>query len=97
MHCNEYTHYVREIRWTDAAEDHIAAHGVTTDEVEQVVNSRPRLLLIGREGTQYLFGRTNAGRYLLAVLTEAMDGRDFVVTAREMTVAERQAFRRKGR
>lgn len=94
---SEYANGVREIRWTDAAEDHVAAHGVTPDEVEQVVNTRPRLLLTGREGTQYLFGTTSAGRYLLVVLTEAMDGRDFVVAAREMTVAERQAFRRKGR
>ena len=36
-------------------------------------------------------------RYLLAVLVEAVDGRDFVVTAREMTDSERQAFRRKRR
>jgi hypothetical protein len=28
---------VREIRWTDEAEDHIAAHNVTPDEVEQVI------------------------------------------------------------
>ncbi len=88
---------MREIRWTDKTEDHIAAHAVTPDEVEQVVHTRPRLLLTGREGTRYLFGTTGAGRYLLVVLAEAMDGRDYVVTAREMTDTERQAFRRKGR
>ncbi len=88
---------MREIRWTENAEDHIAAHDVTPDEVEQVVNTRPRLVLAGREGTQYLFGTTSAGRHLLLVLTEAMDGRDYVVTARRMTDAERQTFRRKGR
>jgi len=86
-----------EYRWTENAEDHIAAHDVTPDEVEQVVNTRPRLVLAGREGTQYLFGTTSAGRHLLVVLTEAMDGRDYVVTARRMTDAERQTFRRKGR
>lgn len=59
---------VREIRWTEDAEDHIAAHTVTPDEVEQVVNTRPRLLLTGREGTEYVFGTTSAGRYLLIVL-----------------------------
>jgi hypothetical protein len=36
---------VREIRWTDKAEDHIAAHNVTPDEVEQIVYTRPRLVL----------------------------------------------------
>jgi hypothetical protein len=88
---------VREIRWTDKAEDHIAAHGVTPDEVEQVIFTRPRLALRGREGTEYVFGTTDAGRYLLVVLTESIDGRGYVVTARDMTDAERQAFRRKGR
>lgn len=88
---------VQEIRWTEDAEDHIAAHAVTTDEVEQVVNTRPRLVLAGREQTEYVFGTTSAGRYLLVVLTEAMDGRDYVVTAREMTNAERRTFRRQGR
>jgi uncharacterized protein len=88
---------VREIRWTDKAEDHIAAHHVTPDEVEQIVFARPRLVLRGREGTEYVFGTTDAGRYLLVVLAESIDGRGYVVTARDMTDAERQAFRRKGR
>lgn len=88
---------VREIRWTEEAEDHIAGHDVTPDEVEQLVNSRPRLVVAGRQETEYVFGATSAGRYLLVVLAEAIDGRDYVVTARDMTDAERQTFRRKGR
>jgi uncharacterized DUF497 family protein len=88
---------VREIRWTEAAEDHIAVHGVAPDEVEQVVNTRPRLVLAGREETEYVFGTTDAGRHLLVVLAEAIDGRDYVVSARDMSDAERRAFRRKGR
>ncbi len=88
---------MREIRWTEQAEDHIATHSVSPDEVEQVVNTRPRLVLKGRGETEYLFGTTDAGQYLLVVLAEAVDGRSYVVTAREMTDAERQAFRRKGR
>lgn len=61
------------------------------------MNTRPRLVLRGREGTQYVFGTTDAGRHLLVALTEAIDGRDYVVTARDMTGAERQTFRRKRR
>lgn len=57
----------------------------------------PRLVLKGTEGTEYVFGTTDGGGYLLVVLTESVDGRAYVVTAREMTNAERQAFRRKGR
>jgi uncharacterized DUF497 family protein len=88
---------VREIRWTDKSEDHIAAHNVTPDEVEQVLHTRPRLVLKGPEGAEYVFGTTAGGRYLLVVVTESIDGRAYVVTARDMTNAERQAFRRKGR
>jgi uncharacterized protein len=94
---SDYTLGVREIRWTDNSEDHIAAHDVTPDEVEQVVYARPRLVLKGPEGTQYVFGTTDAGRYLLVVLAESIEGLAYVVTARDMTSAERQAFRRKGR
>jgi uncharacterized protein len=70
---------------------------VTPEEVEQVLYVRPRLLLKGAEGTEYAFGVTEAGRYLPVVLAESVDGRAYVVTARGMTDAERQAFRRKGR
>jgi uncharacterized protein len=94
---SDYNLDVREIRWTDKSEDHIAAHNVTPDEVEQVLYTRPRLVLKGPEGTEYVFGTTDGGRYLLVVLTESIDGRAYVVTARDMTDAERQAFQRKGR
>jgi uncharacterized DUF497 family protein len=94
---SDYTLGVREIWWTDKSEDHIAAHNVTPDEVEQVLYTRPRLVLKGREETEYVFGTTDGGRYLLVVLTESIEGRVYVVTARDMTNAERQAFRRKGR
>jgi uncharacterized protein len=54
-------------------------------------------VLKGPEETEYVFGTTDGGRYLLVVLTDSIDGRAYVVTARDMTNAERQAFRRKGR
>jgi len=94
---SDYTQDVREIRWTDKSEAHIAVHNVTPDEVEQVLYARPRLVLKGAEGTEYAFGTTDEGRYLLIVLAESIDGRAYVVTARDMTNAERQVFRRKGR
>lgn len=38
------------------------------------------LVLQGPEGTEYVFGTTDAGRYLLAVLAESTDGRAYVIT-----------------
>lgn len=92
-----YVEHVREILWTERSEDHIAAHAVMPNEVEQVVNAHPRLVLVGREETEHVFGTTDAGRYLMVVLSEAMDGRDFAVTARDMTDSERRTFQRRGR
>lgn len=37
------------------------------------------------------------GRHLMIVLVDALDGRDYVATARDMTTRERRAFRQKGR
>ena len=92
-----YASLVREIRWTSESEAHIARHGVTPDEVEQAVNGRPRYEARGREDSTLLYATTDDGRLLLVVLAEAVDGRWYVATAREMTYTERRAFRRKGR
>lgn len=87
----------REIQWSDDSEAHIARHNVAPGEVEQLVNSRPRYTRPGRDGTELLYGTTNAGRHLLVVLAESEDGRDYVVTARDMTAGERRVFAEKTR
>ncbi len=93
-----YNVCVREIRWSDESEEHIwARHQVTPAEVEQIVNTRPRLTKTGRAGVDLVYGTTDAGRYLLVVLAEAVDGRDYVVTARDMDSPERRNFTRQAR
>jgi uncharacterized protein len=88
---------VFEILWTEDSETHIARHGITPGEVEDAIYSRPRWVAPGRSNTRLVFAQTSAGRYLLVVLAEALDGRDYVVTARDMTDTERHAFTEKGR
>lgn len=88
---------MRDLRWTEDSEAHIARHKVDPVEVEQVVFGRPRLVDSGRGGTRLLFGTTDAGRYLVVVLSDAEDGRLFVVTARDMTDGERRMFVRRAR
>jgi len=84
---------VRESKWSAS---HIAAHGVTLDEVREAILERPYWAAPGREGTVLAYGRTNAGRYLfVVVLPEGAEA--FIVTAREMTDAEKKTFRRKAR
>ncbi len=50
----------------------------------------------GRENTTEVLGTTTAGRHLLIVTTEAADGRDYIITSRDMTTTERRTFRAKG-
>jgi hypothetical protein len=89
---------MREIRWTDWSEDHIARHGVTPAEVEEVVYARPRLITRGRDEATLTYGTTDSGRYLLVVTADDADGRTaFVVTARDMTTNERTQFRKRAR
>lgn len=93
-----YAGYVfGEVLWTEESEAHIARHGVTSAEVEQALYGRPRLSVAGRGGTRLVLGTSGTGRYLFVVVAEAADGRDFVVTAREMTDNERRRFHEKGR
>lgn len=82
--------------WTEDSEAHIAHHGIQPSEVEQVLYGRPRLRTAGRHGTALVLGTSNEGRHLLVVVSEAADGRDFVVTARDMTDSEKRLFREKG-
>lgn len=56
----------------------------------------PRYVRVSGDIT-YIFGQTDAGRALIVVLTNAIDGRDFVVTARDMTDTERRLYDRRGR
>ena len=83
--------------WTEESEAHIARHGITPSEVEQVLYGRPRLTSPGRDGTTLVLGTGDDGRHLLVLVAEAADGRDYVVTARKMTTAEKRLFREKGR
>ena len=85
--------------WIDPATDqpHIFDHGVTADEVRQVL-SRAGEEFPGREGSRIRLGQTEAGRYLQVVYVPDAAGESaFVVTAFDLTPKAKQAFRRRGR
>lgn len=64
-------------------------------EVEEAVYTRPRLKKNGKGGTTLIYGQNAAGRYLFIVTAEAMDGGIYIVTARDMTDAEKREFKKK--
>lgn len=85
------------IVWSEESEDHIARHGVTPEEVQEALYTRPRWLAAGRGGTTLVYAMTDVGRCLLVVIAPALDGDACVVTARDLNHSERRTFRRKGR
>jgi len=82
--------------WDEDNIEHIAAHGVELEEVEEALAGKP-LIRRGRASRYLAFGRTAAGRYLFVVVRDLGKGWCRVVTARDMTVAERRYYRRRGK
>ncbi len=94
MHYN--TDVFKAVRDSDWSAAHIAAHDVTLDEVREAILEHPYWAAPGRDGAILVYGRTYAGRFLLVVaIAEGEEA--FVVTARDMTSAEKKTFRRKAR
>lgn len=86
---------IRELIWPQDRVEHIAAHGVSPDDVEQVCFGDPLVLRGKTEGEKpvyYVLGQTAAGRYLFCVLIQFPDSRGYPVTARAMTESEQRRF-----
>ncbi|MGC1273707.1 MAG: hypothetical protein WBC44_08380 [Planctomycetaceae bacterium] len=86
-----------EFLWPDERIDHIARHGVTPEEFEEVCFGRPLVLRAKSEGPNpvyYVLGRTGSGRHLFCVIIRFLDGKGFPVTARPMTVREKTRYKR---
>ena len=84
--------------WDDWNVDHIAEHGVEPEEVEQICQHGPHLARragITRYGLPryYVYGQTTSGRYLFIVLDREHKAIFYVVTARDMTSAEKRMYR----
>ncbi|MBN1369597.1 MAG: hypothetical protein JW954_05115 [Dehalococcoidaceae bacterium] len=79
-------------------DDHIlekieSKHGVMLAEVEEICMSEKNHVRKGRQGLYKVFGQTQAGRYILAVLVNKSDGVWKVATAREMTKDEKRLYK----
>lgn len=89
-----------EFEWDAANIEHIARHGVTPEEAEQVLANDPVLLSGASRGTEFRtvrLGKTNAGRYLTVVYT-IKGGKIRVVTAYPMKRRYRKLYEtRKGK
>lgn len=88
---------IHEFVWPQDRIDHIAAHGITPDEVEEVCFGTAFVQRARSEGENpvyYVLGQTAAGRYLFCVVIRFPDGKGYPITARPMTEQERRRYRR---
>jgi hypothetical protein len=70
--------------WTPPIEAHLAEHGVTPEEFEQVVSSPWDVKPSRRTGFPMARGETNSGRYLICIYKVLEDG----VTVEPVTAFE---------
>jgi uncharacterized DUF497 family protein len=89
---------IEVISWDQETVDHIARHGVTPLEVEEVLfnDTDSPLFLRSKAGRYLAYGRTNAGRFLLIVWA-LMHRKTRIVTARDMTGRERRFYTKRKR
>jgi hypothetical protein len=78
-------------------EPHIYNHGVTEEEVEEIIR-RPSEDRRGREGSRVAIGQTRAGRFLRVIYVPDPEPESlFVITAYELRGKPLSAYRRRQR
>ena len=90
-----------EVIWKDSYVDKIERkHGISTDEVEQVLFSRPFVRRIEKgkvqgEDLYTAYGQTDGGRYLVVFFVYKPDDATLPISARGMTRSERRYYAKK--
>ena len=82
--------------WDEQNIEHIANHGVEPFEAEEVIDDNPLILRAGSD-RYTAYGQSGNGRYLLVVFAIKSDNRLRVITARDLTTAEKKRLRRRKR
>lgn len=87
--------HIRKLLWSKAVIKKLQTkHRVSPSEVKAVCAGAHRAWA-GRRSTYYLLGQTQSGRYLFIVVAHKGRGVFKVLTARDMTEAERQRFKQR--
>ena len=92
---------IEEIVWlTDVVDKLSSKHAVSQDEVEEVLESRPKLRFVEKgkrkgENVYEALGRTDAGRYLVILFIYKKTKAALILSARDMTKKERKLYAKK--
>lgn len=82
--------------WDEFNIEPIADHGVEPYEVEEVLDDDALIVRAGRD-RYAAYGQSDSGRYLLVVFAKKSDQRIRVITARDLTDAEKKSLKQRRR
>lgn len=85
---------ISEFVWDEWNQEHIAEHGVDTDEVTEVSRNAPYITR-ARDDHYRVIGQTDGGRFLTLYVARRDFGRYYAVPARDATQSERRSYRRR--
>jgi len=89
---------IQDLDWDERNEAHIARHHVTSWEVDEAIfEDAPHARHGPGAGLYHVYAQTDPGRYLFIVVRDLGDGRARVITARDMTRADRGLYEREGK
>ena len=86
--------------WLEKVVEKIAVkHGLTPEEVEEAFRGKPKFKRGPKgqrhgERSYYCLGRSDAGRYIFVFFVLKKGGKALIVSARDMTDAERRYYER---
>lgn len=89
---------INSIIWLDEILEKLATkHNVEQYEVREVLKGNPRFRFMEKGHRSYenvyaAMGQTDGGRYLIVFFIYKMDKRALIVSARDMTKAERRLY-----
>jgi uncharacterized protein len=89
------------IIWLEETVDKIAVkHHVTQEEVREILSSSSHFRFVEKghrrgENVYSALGQTSAGRYLVVFFVRKMTYQALIVSARDMTSAERRRYEKK--
>jgi len=92
---------INGIIWLDSVIEKISTkHSVSCEEVCQILQRRAMFRFVEKghrpgENVYAALGRTKPGRYLVVFFVYKSDHRILILTARDMTVAERKRYEKK--
>ena len=92
---------IKGIIWLDSVVEKIGIkHGVSREEVCQILQSRAMFRFVEKghhrgENVYAALGQTKVVRYLVVFFINKPDHRILILTARDMTVAERRRYEKK--